>query len=376
MAITTPALPKPVPNLEYEARYDGSWRVEAVRRADELESLAEWIRSRDGDTAGEDAQLWKAIGDHISKARRLAGADDDRRRWRKFFSPTDSTVVDATLGNLDAAEASLLRMAPSEYLVGFMPSAQAQINRYLPKNDPRRDSVDDAVHESKRTHKVAQPARDLIVQAYHAAGSQRRRELLRVASFFSVLVGTTIVLAVVALAVGAFGALWPHALPLCFVPESGGEYKVVCPINETHVSENGAPAAQPEGDLDEGFAATRTTADIAVVEFAGLIAAALAAATVLRGLRGTSTPYRVPLALALLKLPAGALTAVVGLLLMRGGFVPGLSALDTSAQIIAWAVLFGYAQQLLTQLVDRQANGVLSNVAGRGAGGEREMQAT
>jgi hypothetical protein len=26
--------------------------------------------------------------------------------------------------------------------------------------------------------------------------------------------------------------------------------------------------------------------------------------------------------------------------------------------------------------VDRQANGVLSNVAGRGAGGEREMQAT
>jgi hypothetical protein len=96
---------------------------------------------------------------------------------------------------------------------------------------------------------------------------------------------------------------------------------------------------------------------------------------VLRGLRGTSTPYRVPLALALLKLPAGALTAVVGLLLMRGGFVPGLSALDTSAQIIAWAVLFGYAQQLLTQLVDRQANGVLSNVAGRGAGGEREIQA-
>jgi hypothetical protein len=29
---------------------------------------------------------------------------------------------------------------------------------------------------------------------------------------------------------------------------------------------------------------------------------------------------------------------------------------------------------LLTQLVDRQANGVLSNVTGRGAGGEREMQ--
>jgi hypothetical protein len=372
----TIATPQPVQGVDREARYDGSWRVEAARRADELESLAEWIRSRDHAAVGQDAQLWKAIGVHIGKARELAGADDDRRRWRRFFSPTDSTAVDATLGNLDAAEASLLRMAPSEYLVGFMPSAQAQINRYLPKNDPRREGVDDAVHESKRTHKIEEPARDLVVQAYHAAGSQRRRELLRVASFFSVLVGTTIVLTVVALAVGAFGALWPHAMPLCFVPESGGDYKVVCPINETRVTQDGVPLDKTSGDLDEGLAATRTGADIAVVEFAGLIAAALAAATVLRGLRGTSTPYRVPLGLALLKLPAGALTAVVGLLLMRGGFVPGLSALDTSAQIIAWAVLFGYAQQLLTQLVDRQANGVLSNVAGRGAGGERELQAS
>jgi hypothetical protein len=63
-----------------------------------------------------------------------------------------------------------------------------------------------------------------------------------------------------------------------------------------------------------------------------------------------------------LKLPTGALTAVLGLLLMRGGFIPGLSALDSSAQIIAWAIVFGYAQQLLTRFVDQQANTVLENV--------------
>ncbi len=66
-------------------------------------------------------------------------------------------------------------------------------------------------------------------------------------------------------------------------------------------------------------------------------------------IRGTSTPYSLPVALALLKLPTGALTALLGLLLMRGNFVPGLSALDSSAQIIAWAIVFGYAQQLLTR---------------------------
>ena len=68
------------------------------------------------------------------------------------------------------------------------------------------------------------------------------------------------------------------------------------------------------------------------------------------------------LALAALKLPTGAITAFLGLLLMRGQFVPGLSALDTSAQILAWALVFGYAQQLFTRLVDQQGQTVLNSV--------------
>jgi len=50
---------------------------------------------------------------------------------------------------------------------------------------------------------------------------------------------------------------------------------------------------------------------------------------------------------------------------MRGQFVPGLSALDTSAQILAWALVFGYAQQLFTRLVDQQAHSVLNTVRER-----------
>ena len=85
-------------------------------------------------------------------------------------------------------------------------------------------------------------------------------------------------------------------------------------------------------------------------------------------MRGSSEPYGVPIALAVLKLPTGAVTAVLGLVLMRGGFVPGLSALDTSAQILAWAAIFGYAQQLFTRLVDQQANTVLDSVRGADKG--------
>jgi hypothetical protein len=52
------------------------------------------------------------------------------------------------------------------------------------------------------------------------------------------------------------------------------------------------------------------------------------------------------------------------MVLMRGQFVPGLSALDTPAQILAWALVFGYGQQLFTRLVDQQAHSVLGSVRG------------
>ncbi len=78
-----------------------------------------------------------------------------------------------------------------------------------------------------------------------------------------------------------------------------------------------------------------------------------------RGIRGTSTPYGVPVAIAWLKVPAGALTALFGMLMVRGGFIPGLSALDTQGQIIAYAIVLGYAQQVFTRLIDTQAQAVL-----------------
>jgi hypothetical protein len=101
---------------------------------------------------------------------------------------------------------------------------------------------------------------------------------------------------------------------------------------------------------------------VAVVALLGLVGGALSGTVAVRNLRGTSTPYAVPVALALLKLPAGALTGIVGLLLVHGEFVPGLTALDSQGQILAYAVVLGVAQQLATRLVDRQAHEVLGRV--------------
>src|ERR1041385_1474450 len=90
--------------------------------------------------------------------------------------------------------------------------------------------------------------------------------------------------------------------------------------------------------------------------------------------RSTLFPYTT-LFRSLLKLPTGALTAVLGLLVLRGGLIPGFTELDSSAQILAWAIIFGYAQQLLTRPIDDWATQVLDLPPARGrASGQLEEQ--
>jgi hypothetical protein len=105
-----------------------------------------------------------------------------------------------------------------------------------------------------------------------------------------------------------------------------------------------------------------TRGDVALVSLLGLLGGGLSAAVAIRKLQGCSTPYDTPVALSLLKLPSGALAAVVGLLMVRGEFVPGLSQLDNQPQILAYAFLFGIAQHLVTRLVDQQAQDILTKV--------------
>jgi hypothetical protein len=174
---------------------------------------------------------------------------------------------------------------------------------------------------------------------------------------------TTALMALLAIGIALTGYFHKTWIPLCFVPESGARAVVVCPIEQSETFD-----ILPDGtfsvDIDLVVNQTATPYDLMVVELVGLTAAAVAAAAAIRLLRGSSERQGLPAVLAALKLPTGAITAFLGLLLMRGQFVPGLSALDTSAQILAWALVFGYAQQLFTRLVDQQGQIVLENVRG------------
>ena len=70
--------------------------------------------------------------------------------------------------------------------------------------------------------------------------------------------------------------------------------------------------------------------------------------------------------------PTGALTAVGGLLLLRAGVLgPDLAASGT-AQLVAYALVFGASQQAFTRLIDIQTQNVLDNIPTRNRGATKD----
>jgi hypothetical protein len=94
----------------------------------------------------------------------------------------------------------------------------------------------------------------------------------------------------------------------------------------------------------------------------GLLGGALSAAFFIRRLYVNATPYNVAIPLAILKMPAGVMVAISGMILLTGEFVPGFSAIDKQSQLLAYALVFGFAQQAFTYVLDQRAEKLIASV--------------
>ena len=339
-----------------------TWRESVLIRADELGGLISWMSTRTdyvpacGGTAAV-ADLDAAAHRHLDAAR-TAARSTQGRHW--------GARTERAVGNLDAAEALVLRRSPDDYLRAQLAELVAFAQAHLPPGHPERVWVQEFVGMHRAPDGKAAPVnqtpiadadRSGLVSVRRTAGAAERREHARLRSFRTVVVLTTIALALIAVGLGVLGVRAPRLIPLCFAPQ--GSATVVCPTATAAAGTVATPL--PAGEAATVLRDTAAGWDIAVVMVVGMVGAAVTGAAAIRRMRGTSTPFAIPLLLLLLKLPAGALTAFLGLLLLHGQFVPGLSALDDSGQILAWAVIFGAAQQLVTGLVDKNAQAVLDS---------------
>ena len=304
-----------------------------------LETRIEAVRAR-GLNKSQEA-VARGITRHITKAREAAfRIDPIPRRWSNWWR---GTLVEAAHRNLHAARAQMVDVLNEHEVRAEIPAALARAESTLSRNDPRRISL--ARLRTERIESLRPQLRRLMEDSYesldgkHAQLRSFRNILLLTALFVAVLVIATILI------------VWqnPAWIPLCF-PEANtaagdaASARLNCPT--------GTGVREPSGN------------DILIVALLGALGGALAAALSIRNLKGTSTPYDVPVALSLLKVPLGAFTAILALVAIRGDFVPGLSFLDSQPQILAYALIFGFAQQLLTRLLDRQAQTLLEELPG------------
>jgi hypothetical protein len=94
------------------------------------------------------------------------------------------------------------------------------------------------------------------------------------------------------------------------------------------------------------------------VELIGSLGGALAAVLALNRFSGFTDPSGLPVTQALLRIPTAAVTGLVGVVMMQTSTLDVLKA-QNGTTVLAYAFLFGYAQEPLLRMIDRQAGRVL-----------------
>jgi hypothetical protein len=310
--------------------------------ADALEARVQAARARGLDASQE--AIAHGVCGHIQKARDAAFRIDPMPRrlsnwWR-------GTLVEAAHRNLHAGWVQMVDLLDENEVQAEIPAAVARAEAALPRDDPRQISIEDL--RAQPVEQLRPLLRRLMGDSYQALDGKHAQ--LR--SFRNILILTAFVVAALVGVTVVVVSLNPQWIPLCFPNEvtTGTEPNVTEVRGQNCPTSTGATG--PSGS------------DVLIVALLGALGGALAAAVSIRNLKGTSTAYDVPVALAGLKVPLGAFTAILALVAIRGDFIPGLSVLDSQEQILAYALIFGFAQQLLTRLLDQRAQTLLEGLPG------------
>jgi hypothetical protein len=266
---------------------------------------------------------YRLLIEHVEHVRRCAE--------RRF--PTVRTH-EAALAHVRAAEVQLTLLLPSDELWGFSETVRTAVDNYLPRDDSRRTWLREWIGQITN-ERAANPDRQItpgersrlcasLAAAYYYNTVNRNR--LR--TFQLILFLGTFALTCLLAGLVIWSANRPGDIPLCFGAN-------LCPAG-------GGPSAW----------------DLPLVGLTGLVGGSLAATFTLARAQGVTGPHYIRIAQAMLKAATGALTAILGLVLLHLTVI----SFASGDAILAVGLIFGYSQQVFTRLADRQAD-VLSQAA-------------
>lgn len=332
------------------------WRARVRTRACGLRSAARLAAEHGGlaiddndvprPDANEDqrhlAVVYRAVTDHAKKAEKCGSRFSTPRQW------LNGSMIEAAWAEIHEADVQLIELFTDDHLLGRMPEVLGTVRAYLPPEDTRRVALEAWWQKFGDGTQVDHEHRELVATTLRAAYLYGDTEHGRVRGFRNVLLGTAVAIMVLLVGLGFVGLVSPHSVSLCFT--KAGQPAAATSSPTTPATILICPTGERDGP--SGW-------DVFLVELVGLLGAALAGVRAIANSRKVATPYSLTVTQAALKAATGAATAVVGLLFLSAGIVPGLSQLQSQAAILAYAVVFGYAQQLLTGIIDQRANDVL-----------------
>jgi hypothetical protein len=248
--------------------------------------------------------------------------------------------------HIHLARVAMIELMDAAQVDAYSPRVLTLADKYLKVDEPERIAIRgwfDRLDGRRRRDRIGKRDRMALAQALQSAHERMADEYHRLRRFqISIGLGAALILLLVAGLV-LLGARQPNMVPLCFPdPDAlGAGGTAVCPSGEHE---------KPAGS------------DVAVVVLFGLLGAVLTGVRfVVQHTVASSVPMSTTRCFqALFKAAVGTLAAVLGLLFLRAGAVPGFTQIDTQSQILAYAVVFGAAQELITRLIDQRSNTLLA----------------
>jgi hypothetical protein len=239
------------------------------------------------------------------------------RRWpsaiRSYITGADA---DAARNWLHSAGKTLLMLESSEAVRGQLPDLRASLLIAITPDDPRRDAF-------LRELDLAEPDVDLHrariaeIKSVVDAASDSAIVLLR--GYRNMLAAVAAIVTIILVAVALIHEASPRFLSLC-------ESTIVC----------------------------GSAASVGEVEAAGALGGLLVGVLALGRLIILSVPVSLAAWLSLIRVPIGAAAGLIGALLVQGRVV-NLLAAQPKATVLAYAVLFGAASELVVRGLDRPA---------------------
>ncbi|MDH2426625.1 hypothetical protein [Sphaerisporangium sp. TRM90804] len=312
-------------------QWPGVWRVYIAARGEDLRADADRCLAARRHEPGT-AALHAALVRHLEKSAAYAA---ERQGWRRWLT---GQTIEGAWSNLHGATILLYGLLPAGELNARTPEVLATAKAYLPADDVRLTRLAARAEAGDVDERDRSLLQSVLRAAYHAVAVESGR----VRSFRNMLLGGVMALTVIVSALVAVGAVWPRAIPMC------GNGTILATLGSTPMTFI-CPSGGPRP----------SRGDVPLVALVGMLGAALATAASLSTRSELSTRYSLAVAQNLLKAPAGVATAILGLLILNSGFVPGFGGLSSQTSILVWAMVFGYAQQVVTRFVDQRANNLL-----------------